>query len=117
MLRGGNIPPQLVYVDKRREEAAINEYLTNADPTALNDSTGPITMFVSDNTGFVRSLSEVQRAFPRVADIQAQLSGPWLKSTVLYNILPQGAFSADQLVALQRVQTALGSRVVGWGYV
>lgn len=137
MLRGGQPPPQLVFADKQREANAVTNFLETADPSALNGTIGPITMFLADNTGFVRSLSgtchahrdddnhssnntirwqpcmssphtEVQRAFPSLADVQAQLSGPWRAAVALYNILPQGAFSADQLVSLQTVQTALG---------
>lgn len=50
----------------------------------------------------------MQRAFPSLQDVQRQLSGPWRAAVTLYNILPQGAFSADQLVSMQVVQTALG---------
>lgn len=57
MLRGGNPPPQLVFADKQRETDALNALLATADPTAINGSFSPITMFISDNTGFVRSLS------------------------------------------------------------
>ncbi len=57
MLRGGQPPPQLVFADRQRESDALNALLANADPTAINGSFPPITMFISDNTGFVRSLS------------------------------------------------------------
>ena len=58
MLRGGQVPPQLIYADKQREANALAELLATADPTALNGTAvSPITMFLSDNTGFVRSLS------------------------------------------------------------
>lgn len=59
MLRGGQTIPPLVFADKQREANALNDLLATADPTALNDCVGPITMFLSDNTGFVRSLSSM----------------------------------------------------------
>lgn len=99
----------LSFVSGRRlplDEVQSEELLRDfSDRTALTDGVGNITLFVADNSGVLRTAADVSTNYTALLML---LSGEQGNAVSLYNQLPQAAFTVDELVEEEVVQTALG---------